>query len=118
MNTLLAVLRGPLDAGVLYPHIWLAAALLLLKLFDVWSTHYIVGKKGGRERAWTLTYQLIAKTGSVKKGLAIDFALVAATAWFCYPYWPLIGGVVAWYAYWMAIQVGELWKIYHRQQQS
>lgn len=86
MNTLLDVLRGPLNVGLLYPNVWLVAALLALKLFDVWSTNYIVGRKGGSENPKTLTYRLIAWFG-LQPGLAVDFALTAAVAWLLYPYW-------------------------------
>ena len=86
MNVLIQILHGPLDAGLLFPNIQLAAALLALKLFDVWSTNYIVGRKGGSESPKTLTYRLIAWFG-LQPGLAVDFALTVAIAWLLYPYW-------------------------------
>lgn len=114
MNIALTILRGPIDSGVLYPQAWLATVLLVFKLFDAWSTNYIVGRKGGVEtgpliqgRRVTLALWLIEKTGSVQRGIAADFLLVAACGWLCYPYWPLLAGLVAWYGYWMALQVAE-----------
>lgn len=86
MDTLLAILRGPMNAGPLYPNVWLAAALLMLKLFDVWSTNYIIGRKGGSESPKTLTYRLIAWFG-LQPGLAVDFGIAAVIAWLLYPYW-------------------------------
>lgn len=109
METLLAILRGPLDAGLLFPNIWLAVVLLVLKLFDAWSTNYIVGRKGGMETI-SLSIWLMAKTGSVQVGLALDVALVAVAAWLCYPFWWMLAGIVAWYGYWMAMQVAQVRK--------
>ena len=110
MNAMLAVLRGPLDAGVLYPQIYLAAALLVLKLFDWWSTHYIVVRKGGKE-TMSLALWLMSKLGE-RNGIMADFALVAICGWILYPlYWQWLAGVVAWYAYWMALQAKEVRKI-------
>ncbi len=85
MNTVTSILRGPIAAGILFPNIWLVVALMLLKSFDVWSTNYIVGRKGGAESPRTLTYRLIAWFG-LRVGLIVDFALVAAIAWALYPY--------------------------------
>ena len=79
-------LLAPIAAGILYPNIWLAVVIVFEKLFDVWSTNYIVGRKGGGESPKTLTYRLIAWFG-LQPGLAIDFALVAAITWLIYPYW-------------------------------
>jgi len=101
------ILRAPLDAGLLYPQIWLAAALLALKLFDWWSTHYIVVRKGGTE-TMSLARWLMAKLGP-RLGLAADFALVAIAGWIMYPLeWYLLAGVVIWYTYWMSLQWGDV----------
>ena len=104
-----AILRAPLAVGIVYPQIILAAVLLALKLFDAWSTNYIVGRKGGNE-TMSLPIWLIQRTGSVQGGLALDFLVVAVAAWFCYPFWPLLAGLCAWYGYWMLIQVGTVRK--------
>ena len=110
MNELIAIARAPLVAGIIYPQIYLAVALLVLKLFDAWSTNYIVGRKGGRETMSLATW-CIEKTGSVKKGLALDFVLVAVAGWFMYATpWYLLGGVVAGYLYWMFFQWQEVMK--------
>lgn len=100
MNELIAILRAPLDLGIVYPNAALAAALFVLKLFDAWSTNYIVGRKGGTELMSLATW-CMEKVGSVKGGLALDFALVAAAGWLMYPFWWLLGPVVIWYVYWM-----------------
>lgn len=94
MNILLSIVLGPYHAGLLYPNIWLAAALLAFKLFDVWSTNYIVGRKGGSESPKTLTYRLIAWFG-LQPGLAVDFALTAAIGYLLYPYWYGIAAALA-----------------------
>ncbi len=107
MSALLAILTGPSHAGLLFPNIWFAIALVLLKLFDAWSTNYIVGRKGGVEKD-PLTAWFIKIAGSVKGGMTLDFALCTAVAWLGYPWWWIIGGVAAWYAYWMALQWGQV----------
>ncbi len=107
MNALIAVLRGPMDAGLLFPNTWLAAALVLFKLFDAWSTNYIVGRKGGIEKD-PLTAWFIKIAGSVEGGMTVDFLLCVAVAWFGYPWWRIIGGVAVWYGYWMVLQWGQV----------
>ncbi len=105
---ILAVLGGPLSAGWLFPNVYLASTLIVFKLFDWWSTTYIL-KHGGKEQPWTFTFRLIALFG-VPLGMTLDFAIVAVAAWLCYPYWYLLAGLVAWYGYWMSLQVGEVRK--------
>ena len=107
-NFVLTILRGPIDAGLLFPNAYMAAALLVLKLFDVWSTNYIVGRKGGRETN-PIVLVGIKYLGTLQRGMALDFAVCAIATWFTYPYWWQIGGVLAWYAYWVALQAQE-WK--------
>ena len=104
---LVAILTMPLVLGMVFPQLELALVLLLLKLFDWWSTAYIVGN-GGEEKA-SMCRWLINHFG-LRIGVAIDLAIVAAAAWFCYPYPYLLGAVVAWYAYWMYFQLGEVRK--------
>jgi len=119
MNELITIFQAPLVAGIIYPQIFLEVFLLVFKLFDVWSTNYIVGKKDGTEigpmiagMRVTLALQFMKLTGSVKGGLALDFAVVALAGWLLYVLpWPYLAGVVTWYAYWMiTLQVTEVRK--------
>lgn len=102
----MTILLAPLAAGLLYSNVLLLVVLIALKLFDIWSTNYIF-RKGGSEQKWTLTYWLIKRLGA-QGGLAVDFALVAVAAWFCYPYWYLLAGLVTYYGYMMVRQVEQV----------
>jgi len=80
----------------------LLAALVVLKLYDAWSTYYIISRGGTETNPLVVAFMRFA---GIKGGIALDFVLIVGCGVVAYPYpWYFLGVIVAWYAYWMAKQ--------------
>ncbi len=84
----------------------LLGILIALKLFDAWSTNYILSR-GGIERNPILA-KLIHMFG-LEAGIVIDLAIVLGCGFVAYQYsWEYLGGIVVWYTYWMVVQYKQV----------
>jgi len=100
-------LYAPISAGILFPNILVSLFIVFEKLFDVWSTNYIVGRKGGVEKD-PLTRLFIKITGTLQRGMAVDFVLCTAVAWFGYTDSRILFGIATYYLILMIRQYGQL----------
>ena len=84
----------------------LLAALVILKVYDAWSTNYILSKGGSETNPLV---KLFMRFAGVKGGIALDFVLIVGCGFVAYPYpWYFLGVMVAWYVVWMAKQAKQV----------